>query len=185
MALDAEGNEIPESAPEPNLDQAKAFVQEQVRLALDAQVKPEPELPQEDQNKQLQDLINPFIQPQLNQATFEARNARDEASFYRNHPEATEKSDLIEKTFTDLAKAGRATTRESVNTYLEGKEAQADPAAYAAKINERAKAAQDRLYASTDVGNLSLSRDQDALRLKAFENMTTEEMETAMKGVTF
>lgn len=181
MALDAEGNEI----IEPDLAQAQAFIDERVKAALASQVKPEPVIPQDDQDRQLQELINPFIQPALNQATFEARDAKDEASFYRKHPEASDRSDEIEKTFTALAKSGRATTRESVNTYLEGQEAQADPTAYAAKVTERSKAAQQRLAASTDIGALALARDQDAGRLRDFENMTVEEMETAMKGVTF
>ena len=187
MALDADGNEIVEPKPiEPDLDQAKAFIQEQVKEVLAAQTKPiEPVASDADQNKQLQDLINPFIQPALNQATFEARDAKDLATFYHRHPEASERSETIEKAFIEQAKAGRATTRESLNTYFEGQEAQADPTAYAVKITERTKAAQDRLTASTDVGALASAREQDAGRLKAFENMTTEEMETAMAGRTF
>ena len=186
MAVDAEGNVIPDPEP-PDIAQAQAFVDQRIQAALAAQVKPEPEVvtSEVDQNKQLQDLINPFIKPAIDRATFEARDAKDLATFYHKHPSAAGRSEAIEEAFIEQAKAGRATTRESLNTYLEGKEAQADPTAYAAKITERVKADQDRLSASTDIGSMAVAREQDASRLKAFENLSLEEMETALKGVTF
>ena len=147
--------------------------------------------PQKTQQQDIQDqfkqAINPLIEPSLNEARFTAADAQDYVKFYTNNPEAMVHQEKIEKIFTTLKEAGRATIRADVLKYSYGDDFVKDPDKFIEGYNERKKKQLERVESASDFGAGSLSKvkDHPVYNQENFSKLTVEEMEKALDGVTF
>jgi hypothetical protein len=144
-------------------------------------------LTQEQQaQRQLQEMLEPFIAPRVNAAQLTAADAKDSATFYSN-PENLTMQGEVEKMFNELKDAGRAIPRADIKRYLLGKEYEADPVKFTEKETERRKAQVKGVESATDMGQSALERARND-PVWSRENLWTmplEDLEKALSGVTF
>lgn len=135
--------------------------------------------------QQMADLINPFVEPGINQAKFAAADSNDRVDFYVGADADTlSYKDEVEKQFKLLSDQGRALPRKEILRYLRGKEYDTDPDAFTAKALERKK--QQVAYAEygADIGHGGIRPKEDS-KWQGFDGKTSEEMAKVMEGMTF
>jgi len=135
--------------------------------------------------EQLGQLINPFVEPQLNEARLTSADAKDYVQFYMNNPDAKEYHDDVEKTFTALVRAGRPISRADILKHKLGEEYQTDPAKFVEKQSERHKQQLQRAEVAVDFGIAALNKAKSDSSFVNFENKSLEEMEKLLEGITF
>ena len=175
------------------IEKVQAYIKDQVKTHFDAlsanQDDPKPDVtqqtPQDDPNAQLREIINPFIEPGLQQAQFTGADAKDYVEFYTGNTEASEYKEKIESTFAALAKAGRATTRKDIHKYILGQEFSADRDKFMDKQSKRKQEQLDRASNASDFGAAGMSRGKDDPSWTNFDTLSLEDMEKKLEGVTF
>ena len=138
-----------------------------------------------DPSEEVRNALNPFIQPGIDDAKFRGDDAKDYASFYMRHPEALANQEEVEKMFTSLAQAGRGTTREDINRYIQGKKYLDNPTAFIDSEMERRKKELEALESSTDMAANGIARNAKVVSSEDFGKLSIEEMEKEMEGYTF
>ena len=133
--------------------------------------------------QELKELLSPIIDPDISRAKFDSADAKDYVQFYRNNPDVDQEE--VEKTFKALADAGRPTTRADIARYLLGREYEADPTAFMAKVSEKQKKQVERATAASDFGAGALDKAKSDPTFSNFEKLSVEDMEKALEGVTF
>lgn len=136
-------------------------------------------------HEQLGQLINPFVEPALNEARLTSSDAKDYVQFYMHNPDAKEYHDDVEKTFTALVKAGRPISRADILKHKLGEEYQADPAKFVEKQTARHKEQVVRAEAAVDFGAAALNKAKSDGTFANFDSKSLEDMEKALDGVTF
>jgi hypothetical protein len=135
--------------------------------------------------RQLKEVIDPVIGPDLQDARFVAADAKDEVRFYRKNPEALEHEEEIEKVFMQLKQAGRATDRATIYQYVMGREFTADREKFTDKQLERRKKQLESADIAQDMGAGAIGRAQRDPKYRDFDKLSLEDMEKALDGVTF
>ena len=139
----------------------------------------------EEAAEQLRQTLDPYIRPGLNAAQFAAADVSDKLDFYLKHPDLADIADDVEKMFNDLKGQGRAFPRADIAKFLIGKMATEDPEKFEQRSSSRKKAQLDKLSGATDVGMGSLDRAKNDPVWSNVRNMTLEELEKNLDGVTF
>ncbi len=140
---------------------------------------------QEHAQQQLRDLINPFVEPGINEAKLTAADARDYVDFYNNNDVESAYKKQVEDTFNELKKQGRPTTRDAIMSYLLGKDYRADPDKFTETQQARKKQQIDRANTAVDFGAGAVDRAKNDSVFSNFEALSVEDMEKALDGVTF
>jgi len=137
--------------------------------------------------RQLRELISPFVEPGIAQARMDSADGLDYAKFYTNNPDAIEYQESVEKMFDALKKAGRPLPRADILAHTIGKEFTADRDKFTEKLTAKRKAQLERAEQGGDVGGMVASRaKQDSTFGQGrFEQLSTADMEKALDGVTF
>jgi hypothetical protein len=182
----------PDNTTNDDLAKAQEFIKSQVETYMqEAFAKQQPVTQIQpvvaDPNQQLRELISPFIDPGINEAKFTGADAKDYVKFYTDpkNIDAAEYQDEVEKAFEALAKVGRSTSRADILRYLRGKEYEADPDKFVAKVAERNKAALERARNAGDIGGSAIDRAKNDTTWTNFGKLSLEDMEKALDGVTF
>lgn len=178
----------------------QAFVKSQVeQYVREVSPPPVPQTPaaQEEQQKAVRELIDPFVQPGIQQANLAAQDAKDAVMFYSD-PSVHEYREQVEKLFKEAVDAGRPTNRQTLLAYLVGQEYRKDPGKFLETQQARHKQQLEAASAATDMGAASVARAIEQSPLKNFEKMmidagtnheklgeTVKEMEKALEGMTF
>ena len=186
----AEGDKKEDQLPEGIENRLGEIVKVQLEEAISSMNQPPKEEPKDkpvDQNEEVRQALNPFIQPGIDDAKFRGDDAKDYASFYIRHPEARENHDEVEKMFATLAQAGRGTTREDINKYIQGKRYVENPDKFVDDEMEKRKKELEKLESSTDIGAGALFRRDggQVVSIEEFEQLPVDEMEKMMEGFTF
>lgn len=134
---------------------------------------------------QLGQLINPFVEPALNEARLTSSDAKDYVQFYMHNPDAKEYHDDVEKTFTALVKAGRPISRADILKHKLGEEYQTDPAKFVEKQTTKHKEQLQRAEAAVDFGTAALNKAKSDGTFVNFDSKSLEDMEKALEGITF
>lgn len=212
--MQIDGNFVPtvyggaESDSTDNTDEfakVQDFIKEQVKANFDELSKAarlaDPVVRQTEQDtatQHVRDLINPFVQPGIDEAKFTAADAKDYVSFYKANPDALGMSDQVEQAFTALVKAGRPTTRADILRYLVGKEAIEQPDKFNERRESQRKRELDRARSASDMGATAMEREKADTEFKSFPDKLASagtnsdqlhslvsEMEKAMMEVAF
>jgi hypothetical protein len=133
------------------------------------------------QRNAIKEMVDPIYRNELESIRLEARAARDEATFYRKHPEAVDIADDLEKLFVESANNGRPTSREALYDFYNGREQRMNPEKYEA----RRKAQLERASAASDIGSGSNGKEKAGITIDDFKSLSLEDMERALEGVTF
>ncbi len=135
--------------------------------------------------QQMADLINPFVEPSINQAKFAAADSNDRVDFYVGaDSDVLSYKDEVEKQFKLLSDQGRALPRKEILRYLRGKEFETDPEAFTAKQLERKKRQVEYAEYGADIGHGGVKTREDS-KYQGFDSKTADEMEKVLEGVTF
>ena len=135
--------------------------------------------------KHVGEMISPFIDPKIDQATLTANDAKDEVRFYRRNPDAIDYEEQIEEIFTQSVKEGRPTSRATIYNYVVGKEVMTAPEKFESRQQARKQAQLDRVHSAGDFGADSATRQKVDNSFKDFAKLPLDEMETMLEGVTF
>jgi hypothetical protein len=175
-----------------DFEKAQNFIKEQVDSRFDQKYIEQQQRqqqrdvnPQEVARRQMGDTVRSFVGQDIDEAKFIAADARDYTRFYKSNPLAGEYEAEVEDTFTKLKDAGRATTREDILRYIVGKQAVDEPDKFTERQTARGKAALERANAATDFGSGSLDKARNDPKWTNFSELSIEEMEKALDGVTF
>lgn len=179
-----------------NFEQVQVLIREQVRqhaaefFTEQQRATQQQQMPQDQQQRlahqQIREVIDPVYGADIANARFEALDAKDQATFYRNNPHALEYEQEIEKQFNDMRAQGRPIPRQDIEDWRTGREVRSDPDKFMAKREAQRKAQLERAEAAADVGTYGGKDRNDAVsRLSNFDSKTLEEQEAALDGVTF
>lgn len=135
--------------------------------------------------EQLGQLINPFVEPALNEARLTSSDAKDYVQFYMHNPDAKEYHDDVEKTFTALVKAGRPISRTDILKHKLGEEYQTNPEKFVEKQTTKHKEQLQRAEVAVDFGTAALNKAKSDSTFTNFDSKSLEDMEKALEGVTF
>lgn len=142
--------------------------------------------PQQQAYQQAGQFIKQFTDPDVSAAHFKADDSRDYVDFYMSNPLAHDYKDQVEQAFNTMKEAGRPTTRADVLRYLRGREMEQDPSGFADREKQRQSRQLDRATSASDIGAMALARGQrDAETFGGFDNLSVEEMEKRLDGITF
>jgi hypothetical protein len=108
--------------------------------------------PREAQHREVANIVNPVVEPRLNQIDFAARASQDYTQFYLRNPEAFSQHDEVEKLFQEAAQNGRPMARRAIYDYIHGRDYNADPARFRERDKERQQRELDRARSATDPG---------------------------------
>lgn len=178
-----------------NFEQVQALIREQVRqhatefFTEQQRAATTPTSQQQQQqlaHQQIREVIDPVYGADIANARFDAADAKDYATFYRNNPHAVDYEAEIEKQFNDMKANGRPIPRQDIEDWRTGREVRSDPDKFMAKREAQRKAQLERAEAAADVGTYGGKDRNDAVsRLSNFDSKTLEEQEAALDGVTF
>lgn len=179
-----------------DFEKAQEFIRDQVKSQvaelMEAQRVQEvarPAVPQPDAaeqaRKQLQEVIDPFIKPGLDDAKFQAADARDYVDFYQGNDLALEYKTEVEDAFNKAREQGRALPRKDILRWLVGREATEQPDKYTERQQARAKRELDRASNAADFGVGSAAKEKADTTFANFSSLTLDEMEKALDGVVF
>lgn len=166
-------------------DQVKAYIGELQAQQPQQQQQPQFDQRQYEQNKLIAETIGPVVGPALQQAQHAAVSAEDEVRFYRENPEALEHSEAVEKLYSELRQQGRLIPRKDLYDAILGREFRADPDKFMEKQQQRKKAQTERAEMSTDFGAAMMSKVKADNKWSKFEDLSVEDMEKALDGITF
>lgn len=141
--------------------------------------------PQQAAYNQVGQYINHFTQPGIQYAQHVAADAKDYSDFYARHPEAREYQDQIEQTFQVLAANNRPTVRDDCYRYVRGRELEADPQAFLTKERQRQERALERANYAGDMGAGSVGKEKADALFANFDQLSLEDMEKRLEGITF
>ncbi|MGL5936910.1 MAG: hypothetical protein ACRCZI_14945 [Cetobacterium sp.] len=183
----AEEQDVKQPSDE-DIAKAQNWIKEQVKAQLSemqSQEVPRQSVIEQQRPDQLRDILDPYIAPAVQQARLDAMSAVDESRFYRNNPDALDFESQIESTFNQLMKDGRPLGRADIYHHLIGRMAVTEPD----KFNERQKTKHNTQLAkansAVDFGFNSVGREKEAEEFKAFDKLTSEEMEKRLEGIVF
>ena len=210
MALDANGNEIPETTPAP-FDEAKMaqMIQEQVtssfKTVLDgiqvSQAQPAQVQPAQTSDP-VADWLNPHLAPHINRANLASAAAMDKADFYSSETwedldsligdgesdskeEKREIRSAVEKKFEDLMKAGVPTPRKTVLELVLGQKLSSKPDEFAEKAAKRSAkkkaAALAKASSASDIGTSQIA----SMTSEDIHAMKDEDFEKAFANISF
>lgn len=151
---------------------------------------PEPDAMQR-QQREVANIVNPVVEPRLNQIDFAARSSQDYTQFYLRNPEAFAQHDEIEKLFQEAASNGRPMARKVISDYIQGRDYAADPAKFRERDRERQQRDLDRARSATDVGmgmSGNIRPESTPIgSLEEFAKLSSEEMAKRLDqtGMTF
>jgi hypothetical protein len=178
-----------------DLAKVQGFIKEQVETYFQEQVAKTPALRQveqqhvvqqeDDGKRQLRELIDPFIKPDLDEARFAGADAQDYVKFYTNNPDAAEYQEKVEATFTALKKAGKPLGRADILDYLIGQEYRHDKDKFTEKLNVKRKEQLERAESASDFGAFSVTKAKNDKTFADFDKLPLEDMEKLLEGVTF
>lgn len=180
-----------------DLAKVQDFIKSQVETYFQEQVQKTPAIQQVERQtaresedaaqKQLRELISPFVDPALNEARLTAADSMDYVKFYTNNPEAAEYQEAVEKTFEALKKAGRPLPREDILAHTIGKEYRTAPEKFTEKLSAKRQAQLERAESASDIGGMSTSRAKNdgTFGEGKFDKLSVEDMEKALEGITF
>lgn len=133
---------------------------------------------------QLKQMLDPFITPEVNAAKLAAADASDRVDFYSN-PVNLEYKDEVEKMFAELKQQGRAIPRNDIKNYIIGKTYTENPEEFNRKQSERHKNQLNNANSAVDVGLSAMDRAKSDPVWSNVKNMSLEELEKNLEGVTF
>ena len=171
-----------------NFEQVQTLLKREVDAYLAEKKSSTPEHIQSEQQqaqKQVRELLDPFIKPDLDEARFLAADAKDFVSFYADNPEGIEYKEDVEKAFEVMKKSGRPTTRAGILDYVIGNERRTQPDKFKEKETARQKRQLEKAEMSTDFGGNAVNRAKNDVTFSNLEGKSLEEIEKAMDGVTF
>lgn len=183
--------------PEQQDDLAKVqgFIKEQVETYFNEMAQKVPVIQQGQQQvvqqqeeagqRQLRELLSPFIDPPLQEARLQSADAQDYVKFYTGNPDAAEYQDKVEQSFEALKKMGRPTPRADILSYLIGQEYRADKGKFTEKLTTRQKEQLERAEASVDVGTYSTTRAKNDPIFSKFDQLPSEEQAKHLEGIAF
>lgn len=208
MALDENGNEIPETSPAP-FDEAKMaqMIQEQVtnsfKTVLDGIQTSQPQQGQQGQTPDpIAEWLNPHLAPHINRANLASASAMDKADFYSSEvwedldsligdgesdskEEKREIRSAVEKKFEELMKAGVPTPRKTVLELVLGQKLSAKPDEFAEKAAKRSAkkkaAALSKASAASDIGTSQVA----SMSAEDVYAMKDEDFEKAFANISF
>jgi hypothetical protein len=140
---------------------------------------------QQQAQQQLRELINPFVEPKVNEAMFAANDAKDYVDFYNNNDVESSYRKQVEDTFSELKKGGRPLPRKDIMKYLYGDEFVKDPEKFTEKQLSRKKEQLDRAAIASDFGAGAMDRAKNDSTWTNFKSLSTDDMEKALEGMTF
>lgn len=176
-----------------DLEQVQAFLREEIARATQEELaKLQKAQPKEQKidtsraefDKQLKDLIDPIVQPALQEARLTAASAMDYARFYSSNPDAVEYKDDIEELFKKGVESGRAVDRESLASYVLGQKLRKDPEAVMKKFQEK-QAQIERAKQGIDFGNGSGGVQRQVFDPVAYAAMSDEQQLALLGDVEF
>jgi len=177
-----------------DFEKAQQFIQERVDSRVAELMKelptptPTPVQQQTEQDaarKQMQEALDPFLKPGLDEAKFQASDARDYVDFYTGDQLALEYKDEVEAVFKQAKESGRAMPRKDILRWLVGKEATEQPDKYTERQQARQKRELDRAHNAADFGVGSAAKEKADTTFANFSSLSLEEMEKALDGVVF
>lgn len=151
------------------------------------------------------DIINPRIQPQIQQSQMAAAAAIDMANFY-NSDEWDQVDDLlddgdmtvkelkqekakikreVEKTFEDMMKQGRGTSRAAILDYVMGKELRSNADTYRKKAVKRSDKTRQQELANARRGSDIAASGISSMGRDDIMNMGDDDFDKLWSGVTF
>lgn len=169
-----------------------SVTQEAVKEALatyEAQRQPVPQQQQgltQEQAAQLQlkQMLDPFIQPEVNAAKFAAANASDKVDFYSKKGNEQYR-DEVEKMFNEQVAQGRALPRQDLKNYIIGKAYVEDPKKFTEAEAARHKEQLNNVNGAIDVGLNAMDRAKADPVWSNVRSMSLEDLEKNLEGVTF
>jgi hypothetical protein len=108
--------------------------------------------PREAQQREVANIVNPVVEPRLQQIDFASRASQDYTQFYLRNPEAFGQHDEVEKLFQEAAQNGRPMARRAIYDYIHGRDYNADPAKFRERDKERQQRELDRARSAVDPG---------------------------------
>jgi hypothetical protein len=135
--------------------------------------------------RQLADIITPFVKPGMDAVQLAAADTRDYVDFYQDASIDQSDKDAVEKMFNELKQAGRPLPRRDIYDYLQGKMSREKPEEFSKKITERQKRQLDKAQGATDFGFGAIERAKNDPVYSNIKNMSLDELEKALDGVTF
>lgn len=171
-------------------DQTQTYVKEAL-----AQYQAEQQPVQQQQNSQgltqeqlaqlqLKQMLDPFIQPEVNAAKFAAANANDKVDFY-SKPGNRQYEAEVEKMFNEQVAQGRALPREDLKNYILGKSYSENPKKFTEEQEARHKEQLNNAYSATDMGIAALDKAKADPVWSNVKNMSLEDLEKNLEGITF
>ena len=139
---------------------------------------------EEQARRQLQEVLTPFIKPGLDAANLQSADTRDYVDFYSD-PAVRSEKETVEKMFDELKNNGRPLPRRDIYDYLQGKLYRENPEEFNKKVSERKKQQLDAASGSIDMGAGALDRARNDPVWSNVKNMSLEDLEKALDGVTF
>lgn len=177
------------------LEEVQAFIQAETNKHLEAweskQTKgnENPNIPNnqnQDPNKALADVINPFVDPKVARASLMANDAKDFASFYMSNPEAHGMKDQIEKMFDTLIQKGQPHTREDIYDKIIGSSYRSDRTKFVDGELEKRKKQVEAAQSMQDMGGSSWGRERNPdleAQFSKFDTLSREDQEKLLEGV--
>lgn len=108
--------------------------------------------PREAQQREVANIVNPVVEPRLQQIDFASRASQDYTQFYLRNPEAFGQHDEVEKLFQEAAQNGRPMARKAIYDYIHGRDYNADPVKFRERDRERQQRELDRARSAMDPG---------------------------------
>lgn len=133
---------------------------------------------------QLKQMLDPFIQPEVNAAKLAAADVSDKVDFYSN-PENRGYQKEVEEMFTALKAQGRAIPREDIKNYLVGKSYTTDPKKFTEEQEKRHREQMSNAHSATDMGISALDRAKADPVWSNVRSMSLEDLEKNLEGITF
>jgi hypothetical protein len=133
---------------------------------------------------QLKQMLDPFITPEVNAAKFAAANASDKVDFYSKKGNEQYR-DEVEKMFNEQVAQGRALPRQDLKNYIIGKAYGEDPQKFTEAEAQRHKEQLNNVNGSVDVGLNAMDRAKSDPVWSNVRNMTLEDLEKNLEGITF
>jgi hypothetical protein len=133
---------------------------------------------------QLKQMLDPFIQPEINAAKLAAADASDKVDFYSKAENRQHQAE-VEAMFTTLKSQGRAIPREDIKNYLIGKAYSDDPKKFTEAEAQRHKEQMNNANSSVDMGLSALDRAKSDPVWSNVRSMSLEDLEKNLEGITF
>ena len=168
-------------------DQVDTYVPEALKRYQQPVQQQQQGLTQEQQaQRQLQEMLEPFIAPRVNAAQLVAADAKDASTFYSD-PENLSMKDEVEAMFNQLKENGRAIPRSDVKRYILGKEYETDPVKFTEKQQERRKTQTKEAQSAVDIGigALDRARSDPTFGNNNVWSVPLDDLEKALHGVAF